>query len=173
MWLYLDDNHSMKDEVMQKIYSWLNNSEKLPSYKIMNSYICNYKKLNVVNSFFAKDKKAPIRERLNDHTHLNAFELVMINDPEVHNSKRTQYLNQISTDLKEIFAKHFTQLFTIRDVYMISNDCGDYMDVGETPPEGSQYWVAAPVQHVFNTIIKPYNADLSKILIASTPMNLK
>lgn len=171
--LYLEDNFSIENMVVQQINNWLQGKEKLPEYKIMNNYLSNHKKLQSINKLLLHEKYyTHLRQRLNDHTHYNFFQYMMFNDNEIHNPKRIETLGQMSNDVRDIFIKHFIWLFTIKGHYMMSSDYVDYLDYGETPPEDSQYDVANFVQEVFDDIIKIHREDLAIELKNSTCMNL-
>jgi len=171
--LYLEDNFSIENMVVQQINNWLHGKEKLPTYKIMNNYLSNHQKLQSINKLLLHEHHySHLRQRLNDHTHYNFFQYMMFNDNEIYNPKRIETLGQMSNDIRDIFIKHFIWLFTIKDHYMMSSDYRDYLDCGETPPEGSQYDVANFIQEVFENIIKIYREDLAIELKNSTCMNL-
>lgn len=38
----------------------------------------------------------------------------------------------------------------------MASDYVDYLDLGQTPPEGSEKWIANAAQEMFNKIIKPH-----------------
>ena len=56
---------------------------------------------------------------------------------------------------------------------MMSSDYLDYLDIGQTPPEDSQYRVAPFVQNIFDNIIKVYRNDLAEEIIKTTSMKLE
>ena len=87
-------------------------------------------------------------------------------------NNRIKLLNQLSEDMKNIFIKHLVWLFSLKDNYMMASDYIDYLDMGETPPENSQYWVAPFVQEIFDDIVKKNRPDLAEELIKSTCMEL-
>lgn len=40
--------------------------------------------------------------------------------------------------------------------YMMASDHVDYLDMGMTPPEGSERWIASYAQEAFDRYIKPH-----------------
>jgi len=171
--LYLEDHFSIENMVVQQINNWLHGKEKLPTYKFMYNYLNNHKKLQSINKLLLhKQHYSHLRQRLNDHTHYNFFQYMMFNDNEIYNPKRIETLDQMLNDIRDIFIKHFIWLFTIKEHYMMSSDYRDYLDCGETPPEGLQYDVANFVQETFDNIIKTHREDLAIELKNSTCMNL-
>jgi hypothetical protein len=70
--LYLDDNFSIENFVVNKINDWLHGKEKLPEYRVMSDYIRKSEKLTEINKLLLKDSRyRDIRNRCNDHTHYN------------------------------------------------------------------------------------------------------
>lgn len=172
--LYLEDHFSLENFIVLKINNWLNGTEKLPTYKEMNKYLKEHIKLHNVNNLLLKDKHyTNLRQRLNDHTHYNYFQHVMLNDNEIYNPNRIKALDQLSNDIRDIFIKHFIWLFTIKEHYMMSSDYIDYLDCNEIPPGDSQYYVANFVQEIFNRVIKVYREDLAIELKSLTCMDLQ
>ncbi|WP_198319644.1 hypothetical protein [Aliarcobacter butzleri] len=174
--LYLENNHSLENFIVDKINNWVKNEEKLPEYKVMNNYIRNSKQLKSINELIFKgDYYKNMRQRLNDHTHYNYFKYMFYNDSEIadFNNNRVKLLEQLSIDIKNIFILHLIWLFSIKDNYMMAEDYRDYLDMGITPPENSQYWVAPFVQEIFDDIIKKNRPDLVEELKKSTYMQLK
>jgi hypothetical protein len=173
--LYLDNNFNIESNmIVEKINNWLNGKEKLPDYKTMHNYISNNStKLKKINKLLNGNAYLNIRKRCNDHTHYNYFQYMMSNDNMIFNPERITYLNQLSSDIRYIFIKHFSLLFTLNDVYMMSSDYVDYMDIGQTPPEGTQYLVAPFIQDVFNSIIKVHAKDLANEIKKATSMELE
>lgn len=174
--LYLEDNKDNKNFIVEEINNWLHGKSKLPEYKIMNQYIRNSTKLKNMNNLLFKTKQyKELRQRLNDHTHYNYFQHMIFNDKYQFDfeNNRINLLNQLSLDIQNIFIKHFCWLFTVKDHYMMSDDHIDYLEMNQTPPENSQYWVRTYIQEIFNDTIKPYREDLANELKNSTCMELK
>jgi hypothetical protein len=55
---------------------------------------------------------------------------------------------------------------------MMASDYIDYLDLGLTPEEGSQYLVAPFIQNIFDTEIKTKRIDLYLEIKNHTPMLL-
>lgn len=83
------------------------------------------------------------------------------------------YLNDFSKDLENLFILHLSYLFYLKDQYMMSSDYVDSMDLGLTPEEGSQYFVAPFVQEIFDKVIKKDRMDLAIAIKNNTAMMLK
>lgn len=174
--LYLEDNHSIDNFIVDKINNWIKNKEKLPEYREMNNYLRNSEKLKSINKIIFKDTYYKnMRQRLNDHTHYNYFQYMFYNNNEMVdiNNNRIKLLDQLSIDIKNIFILHFIWLFSIKDNYMMASDYTDYLDMGMNPPENSEYWISPFIQNIFDDIIKINRPDLVEEFKNSTCMELK
>ena len=174
--LYLEDNHSIDNFIVDKINNWIKNKEKLPEYREMNNYLRNSEKLKSINKIIFKDTYYKnMRQRLNDHTHYNYFQYMFYNNNEMIdiNNNRIKLLDQLSIDIKNIFILHFIWLFSIKDNYMMASDYTDYLDMGMHPPENSEYWISPFIQNIFDDIIKINRPDLVEEFKNSTCMELK
>lgn len=173
--LIIEDDFDIEDPSTFKnpiIDGWLKGGQSLPEYRIMSQYVKASTKLKPVTDLLAKDDRYKgVRNRCNDHTHYNLYRHILLNDGRIH-QERIISLNNFLHDLDQIFIQHFVYLFYVNEHYMMSSDYADYMDVGETPPNDSQYWVAPYVQTAFDKFIKPKRADLAKELADGTSMEL-
>lgn len=172
--LYLEDNFSIENFIVQKINNWLHNKEKLPRYGEMIKYIQNSTALEKVNTLLKLDSHyRKIRDKCNDHTHYNLFHYLILNDNQIYIKNRLKTLDELSGDIRDIFIKHFIWLFTLNGYYMTSSDYIDSLECGITPEEGSQYYVAPFIQQVFDGIIKKHRIDLASELKNATCMKLE
>jgi hypothetical protein len=172
--LYLDDNFSLENFVVEKIDNWIKGKEQLPEYRVMSQYIRKSKKLSQINKLLYRDNTyKSIRDRCNDHTHYNFYQNMLINDNELYLNNRLDALNTFSKDLANIFILHFSYLFYLNDHYMMSSDYVDSLECGITPEEGSQYNVAPFVQKIFDDVIKRNRMDLAEEIKKNTSMKLE
>lgn len=172
--LYLQDNFSIENFVVQKINDWVHNKEKLPRYSDMMDYICKSAALEKVNKMLdLKGHYKKIRDKCNDHTHYNFFYYMMLNDNQIYLKDRLKFLDQLSGIIRDIFIQHFIWLFTLNGHYMSSSDYIDSLECNIIPEKDSQHWVAPFVQEVFDEIIKKYRMDLALELKNTTSMKLK
>jgi len=172
--LYLDDNFNIDNFVVKEIEKWLQGKEALPKYRIMSNYIRSSKKLTKINELLYKDKTYnAIRDRCNNHMHYNDYYNVILNNNESYLENRVAILDGFSKDLENIFILHLSYLFYLNDRYMMSSDYVDSLDCGQTPEEGSQYYVAPFVQEIFDSVIKKNRIDLATEIKNNTSMMLK
>jgi len=172
--LYLDDNFSIENFVVNKINDWLHGKEQLPEYRVMSDYIRKAEKLAEINELLNKDNRYKnIRERCNDHTHYNFYKNLLLNDNEIYLENRIAVLSVFSKDLENLFILHLSYLFYLNDKYMMSSDYVDSLDLGITPEEDSQYFVAPFIQEIFDKVIKISRMDLAIAIKNHTAMKLE
>lgn len=171
--LYLSDNHSLDNLIVKQIQGWMDGSEQLPNFRTMTNYIKDNKSTKELYSLINCDSRYErIRDRCNDNTHYNFYRNVMLNDSKIHNKNRGKYLDIIQHDLKHLFLMHLAYMFSIAEYYMASSDYMDHLDIGITPPENSQYWVAYKVQNIFNEVVKRTRPDIALYILKNTSMDL-
>lgn len=172
--LYLDDNFSIENFVVEKINNWLHGKEQLPEYRVMSNYIRNSVKLEKINTLLYKNNTyKEIRDRCNDHTHYNFYHNLLLNNNEVYLENRNAVLNSFSKDLENLLILHLSYLFYLKDNYMMSSDYMDSMDLGLVPEEDSQYFVAPFIQEIFVKVIKKNRIDLAIEIKNNTAMRLE
>ncbi len=170
--LYLKNHFSLENLIVEHIEKWLTGKEKIPTYRIMSKYIEDSEKLRQVTDLFRKDSSfKEIRERCNDNMHYNYYHNLILNNNQMHLNNRVAILSRFQKDLITIFIQHFSYLFYLNEYYMRSSDYEDFSDMGMTPPDNSQYWVAPYVQNIFDKYIKVFRPDIATIL-KNTEMEL-
>ena len=171
--LYLHDNFSIENFVVQKITNWLQGKETLPEYRVMSRYIKASPTLKPITAVFGVDDRYKhLRERCNDHTHYNFFRHAMLNDDRVHIKDRDWWLDRFSEDARDIFIQHIGYIFYLNDHYMMSSDHLDALECGMEPEEDSQYWVAPFIQEVFDEVITPRRPDVTYAIKMNSAMQL-
>ncbi len=171
--LYLKDNFSSDNLVVEKIDNWVKGAERLPEYRVMSQYIRGSDRLKTMNALlYADDRYKLVRDRCNDHTHYNFFRNVMLNDNEIYLKNRGNWLEKFGEDVRDIFVLHLGYMFFLNDHYMMSSDYLDALDCGVQPEEGSQYWVASFVQNIFSEVIAPARPDILAAIQSNSAMQL-
>ncbi len=172
--LYIKNNHSIDNIVVGQINNWVKGKETIPEYRIISKYIKEDDSLRSVTSLLQKDNRyKEIRDRCNDHTHYNFYHNLLDNDNEIYLKDRIEKLDVLLKDLNNIFVQHFAYIFTINEHYLMSSDYSDYMDVGMTPPDDCQYWVAPSIQEIFDKEIKLLRPDIAEVMKSETAMELE
>lgn len=172
--LYLSDNCSMENFVVQKIDNWVHGKEKLPEYRVMSQYIKSSLKLTRINELLFKDTTyKEIRDRCNDNTHYNFYRHVLLNNNVIYLRNRLKSLDSFSNDLRNLLIMHLSYLFYLNEHYMSSDDYIMALENGLTPEEGSQYYVAPYIQNIFDSVFKTSRYDLYAEIKSTTSMMLE
>lgn len=172
--IFLQDNCSIENFIVTQIDNWRKGTESIPEYRIISKYIKEFPKLQSISKLLKKDDRyKKIRDRCNNNTHYNFFRNMLLNDNEIYNPQRIKYLDVFSFDIESLFIQHFAYIFYLNEHYFMSSDYIDYLDLGMTPKEDSQYWVAPFIQEIFDKIIKSKRPDLAKEIKNNTEMKLK
>jgi len=171
--LYLENNHSIDNFIVEKIQGWIQGTDQLPNSRGMINYIKDSSKIAKLYLILNKDDRYDkIRNRGNDNTHYNFYRNVMLNDNQVYIKHRIEYLNALLSDIKQLIIMHLSFIFYLNQHYMVSSDYADYLEINQTPPEDCQYWVAPFIQKIFDELIKKHRADIAAYIKENTSMQL-
>ena len=172
--LYLEDNFTLENRVVEKINDWLQGKAQIPEFRIMSDYIRRSARVSMLNELIYSDHRyKEIRDRCNSFTHYNFFEHVLLNDSRVFVRDRADWSNRLRLDLRDLFIFHIAYLFLINDHYMMSSDYVDCLECGMAPEEGAEYWVAPFIQDVFTEILVSARPDLAIIVRNNSQMKLR
>lgn len=171
--LYLMDNFSIDNFIVEKIDNWIQGTETIPEYRIISQYITKSAKLTSINKLLNRDDRyKKIRNRCNNNTHYNFYSNVLLNDNQIYNPNRVKWLSVFSKDIEAVFIQHIAYVFYLNEHYMMSSDYIDCLDMDMQPEEDSQYWVAPFVQEAFDKIIKMKRYDVAEEIKKNTAMQL-
>ena len=174
--LYLDQEYKLEVDAKNQINGWMKGKNKMPSYKIMSDYILKSEQLEPITKLVTMDDRyKKIRRRCNDHTHYNFFRYILHNDNQVYlgsTDAREKMLDAFSQDLKDLYVQHLAYILFLNGHYMMSSDHTDHLELGMTPPEGSEYWVSPPIQDTFDKVIKVSRPDIAGAIKEHTSMEL-
>jgi len=172
--LYLNDHFNIDNFIVEHIDNWRKGTASIPEYRVISIYIKDSDKLKPITDLLLKDKLyKDVRDRCNDHTHYNYYYNLLLNDNEIYLPNRINALDRFSADLTAVFVQHFAYLFYLNDHYMMSTDYVDYLNVGMTPEEDTQYWVSPFIQKTFDEWIKPNRKDIADEIKSKTSMKLE
>lgn len=171
--IYLQDNFSINNFIVEKIDNWRNGTESIPEFRIISQYIKESSKLKPISVLLKKDDRyKKIRNRCNDNTHYNFYHNLLLNDNAIQNPHRIKHLDVFSFDIESLFIQHFAYVFYLNDHYFMSSDYIDSLDLGLPPEENSQYWVTPFTQKIFDETIKLKRPDIAKEIKKNTQMEL-
>ena len=151
----------------------VNGKKPLPRMSKMAKYLKNSLLLSEVNELIDLNQRYEgIRNRCNDNMHYNFFSLVLLNDGRIYLKERSQHLEQLRKDVRNVFILNISYIFIVNEHYMVSSDYLEHLEMGMTPPENSQYWVAPFIQEMLNKILLENRPDILELLKRSTNMEL-
>lgn len=92
---------------------------------------------------------------MDNSVHSNGFNHVLLNCNTVYlKNKREKQLENISEILNQLMTIQVAFIFHLNPTYFMASDYMDYMECGETPPEGSENWIATFAQTAFDKYVK-------------------
>ena len=163
--VYIAENFSLQNFMVEKIQQWVNNKQKLPSAEKMLDKIRKHEPLKELEKLFDFDGiYYRIRRLTNGNTHYNKLYYLWLNNNMIYNSKRVQELDNLYACLLHLFIFHFSYMYMLNPHYMMSSDYIDALDCGSEPIEESQYWVASYVSEVFEKYIVTKRLDVADFM---------
>jgi len=149
---------------VNEISEWLQKKNRIPSIKKVLAMIETSDKTKTIYSLVNKnDRLKTDREFLDDCVHGNRYQYFLYNCSAIYLKHRDVFLSKIQTVLNTLFVLHLSFIFSLTSHYLTSSDYRDCLEMGMTPPEGSEYWIAPFAQEIFDTYIKP-NSELANYL---------
>lgn len=116
-----------------------------------------------------------MREWLNDAVHLNYYKAVLLNDGRLCiDGERKSEVDRFMDAFNQIIMFHVICVFCLEPVYLMSSDYMDYLDCGDTPPDGCQYNVSPFIQPYLEKTVYKFNpAWAEKLVRVVMPMRLR
>ncbi len=142
--------------VVKDVDEWIKSRHRVPTLKKLLAILRDSPSTKDLYPFFGWDtylKKN--RELLDDNVHANRFSAMLLNCNEVIVNDREKQLKNISIILRQIFTVHLAFIFHLNDHFFMATDYTDCLDMGLTPPEGSNEWIAPYAQEAFDRYIRP------------------
>lgn len=171
--VYIAENFSLDNYIVEKIQAWVKNKQRLPSSKEMLNTIRRHKPLEDLEKLFDYDGLYyRIRRLTNGNTHYNKMYYLWLNNNMIYNPKRVNELDKLYACTLHLFILHFAYMYSLNPHYMMSTDYMDALDVGMQPEEGSQYWVAKYVKDVFDKYIVTNRPEVAEYMRTHTEMEL-
>jgi len=148
--------HVFENPIVKDVKDWINSKLKIPSIKNIKSKLKESKSTKDLYPYFGWETYLDDnRKYLNDRVHGNRFHSMLLNCNTVMIDERQKQLDNIETLLTQIITIHISFIFHLHPEYLMASDYTDFLDIGETPPKGSQYWIAPFAQEAFDRYIKP------------------
>lgn len=128
-----------------------------------------------IDIFKLKSSWDMLKKRENNYTHNNGRTYISDNIP-FHlvalNQRLEELLDQIGRDIIFITSLFLTILILIKPNFISSSDYLDYLEIGEQPPEDSQYWVDPTVQDFISKYLSSLHPELSNFLKKNNPYGM-
>lgn len=161
----LKDKFSLDNYFVEEANEWIQGRHRIPKTERILKYLEKSERTKDLYPLFGWDsylKKN--RELLDDSVHSNRYHLMLLNCNTVHIEDRERHLKNCQIVLNQLFLLHLSFIFHLNPQYLMASDYMDYMEMGMTPPEGCQAWIASFAQEAFDKVIKPHKAIADFIL---------
>jgi hypothetical protein len=115
-------------------------------------------------------KYVAIKSYCNDYVHNNRLSNLILNtdsvpDGNAHYERLSEYLEALKCLL-------FSVICILKPHYASSSDYMDHAELGLSPPDGCQYWVAPFMQEEFDKLYRS-NRKLAEVIVGSSYMEFK
>jgi len=112
-------------------------------------------------------KYVAIKSYCNDYVHNNRLSNLILNTDSVTDEKA--HYERLSEYLEALKCLLFSVLCILKPHYASSSDYIDHAELGLSPPDGCQYWVAPFLQKEFEKLYRS-NRELAKVIAGSSYM---
>lgn len=168
------EQSNINSSTVRNIELWMNNKLQNLHVSDILQYIGNSERLSdVVKKYGLKKSFKNIGTKLNDFVHANgiSFYNEYFLNYTVQNGVQDLCKNLI------MILNYITVIFVFlsalcKPISIMSSDYVDYLDCNETPPEGSQYWVAPFIVEFFEQRKELIDSECLKYLQENTNMEL-
>ena len=143
--------------IVKDFDEWIKGEHWIPHTEKIMQVLKESKSTKDLYPFFGWDtylKKN--RGFLDNHVHASSYYSILLNCQDVCLDNREQQLKNVSVMLNQIMTLHLAFTFYLNGHYMMATTHVDYLDMGLTPPEGSERWIAPYAQEAFDRYIKPH-----------------
>lgn len=149
----------MKNIVVTDVDEWIKGRHRIPGVKQILKVVKESPTSKYLYPFFGWESYLKHnREILDDNVHTNRYSNILLNCRDVAFGDRIKRLDGASIILKQVFTIHLAFIFYLNGQYMMASDYIDSLEIGMTPPEGSERWIAPFAQEAFDKYIVPYKA---------------
>ena len=157
------------------IRTWTRDTYKLFGYGKLNDIKNIIKAEDAHLGILLDFDNDPFRSECNDNMHYNSWNNFALNVNEwlSLDNRGVKSLDLIYNILVRLLAIHYSFIYILHPVYYTASDYISALDMGETPEEGSQYWVASIVQDILDKYIKTHYKAVADYLISRNLMQLE
>ena len=146
-----------KNYIVKDVDDWIKKKIRIPRVNKILSVLKESKTTKDLYPFFGWDSYMKNnRGLLDEDVHVSNFASIMMNCKDNYIQNREHRLKNADIILKQIMTVHLAFVFYLNGHYMMSMDYMSCLEVGETPPKGSETWLAKYAQDAFDEYIKPH-----------------
>jgi hypothetical protein len=157
------------------IKQWIEGKKKLHSLNINQLILFLTRNNNDIKACFdlleVSGKYKDIKSYCNDYVHNNKLSNLILNADEFNKGGAGHY-ERMSVYLKALNSLLFACICILKPHYASSSDYMDHLELGLSPPDGSQYWVAPFMQEEFDRLHRS-NKKLAELILASSYMEFE
>lgn len=156
--VFLKDKFDIKKGLyVDEVQQWIESSYRIPSIKIILQTLKTSTYTKDLYPFFGwKTYLEHNRHVLDDCVHANRYSSMLFNCNTIYlNDNREKQLDGIVIILKQLMRIQVAFIFYLNPLYFMASDYMDYIEFGEQPPQGADYWIATYAQEAFDKYIKP------------------
>lgn len=168
----LKDKFSVDNFFVEEVDEWIRGKRRIPKTEKILKYLEKSERTKELYPLFGWEtylKKN--RELLDDSVHSNRFPLMLLNCNTVYIEDRECHLKNCEIILNQLFLLHLSFIFHLNPQYLMASDYMDCVEMGMTPRDGSQNWIATFAQDAFDEIIKPHKV-IAKYIISTCPLKI-
>lgn len=161
----LKEKFSLDNFFVEEVNEWIQGKHRIPKTEKILKCLEKSEKTKDLYPLFGWDtylKKN--RELLDDSVHSNRFQQMLLNCNDVYIENRERHLKNCEIILNQLFLLHLSFIFHLNPQYLMASDYMDCLEMGITPPDGSQNWIAPFAQDAFDKVIKPYESIANFII---------
>ena len=158
----------------KNIWEWAHNKQKdLYIGSVLKCTALHPSAKKAIKIYGLKESFDKIADNLNNYVHSNGY--FFYNEPYsklIVKQKIEEKCNGISEMTIYITITFLFLMVLIRPLLIMSYDYIDYLDCGDVPPEGSQYWVAPFVSQFFEKYKNVLDENIINYLRENTEMQI-
>lgn len=168
----LKDKFCIDNFFVEEVNEWIQGKHRIPKTEKILKCLEESERTKELYPLFGWDtylKKS--RELLDDSVHSNRFQRMLLNCNAVYIEARERHLKNCEIILNQLFLLHLSFIFHLNPHYMMASDYMDFKELGLTPPDGCQNWIAPFAQDAFDKVIKRHKT-IAKFIISTCSLEI-
>lgn len=159
----------MTNSVVEDIDNWIKREQWIPRVERIMTVLKESDSTSELYPLFDWDGELKqYRETLDCAVHTSRFANIMLNCKEVIGYgmlfiERQKHLGDVSGMMRQFFTMHLAFIFHLNSHYLMASDYRDYLECGQTPPEGCERLIAPYAQDAYDKYISSH-AQLAEFI---------